>query len=113
MYFPCVDNAQNNAIMKLRTEGDNMTTTNLNMRIDKDTKEQAEIIFSELGLNMTTAVNMFLKTAIRENGIPFKLKLDIPNEITASAIEEGRKIAYDDDVIGYSTIDDLKKALEI
>lgn len=90
-----------------------MTTTNLNIRTDKEVKEQAEMIFSELGLNMTTAVNIFLRTAIRENGIPFPLKLEIPNDITTSAIEEGRKIAYDDSVKGYSDMDDLKKALEI
>lgn len=41
-----------------------MATTNLNIRTDKEIKEQAEAIFSELGLNMTTAVNMFLKTTI-------------------------------------------------
>ena len=62
---------------------------------------------------MTTAINIFLRTTIRENGIPFALKLDISNAITASAIEEGRKIAYDDTVKKYSNIDDLRKALEI
>ncbi len=52
-----------------------MAKTNLNIRTDKDIKDQAEVIFSELGLNMTTAINMFLRTIIRENGIPFNLKL--------------------------------------
>ena len=65
-----------------------MATTNLNIRIEKTIKDQAEEIFNELGLNMTTAVNMFLRTAIREHGIPFELKLDVPNEITAAAIAE-------------------------
>lgn len=66
-----------------------MATTNLNIRTDKDIKDQAEAIFNELGLNMTTAINMFLRTAIREHGIPFDLKLDVPNEITAAESEEG------------------------
>ena len=48
-----------------------METTNLNIRIDKAIKDQAEQIFNELGLNMTTAVNIFLRTTIREHGIPF------------------------------------------
>ncbi|HAD55220.1 MAG TPA: type II toxin-antitoxin system antitoxin, RelB/DinJ family [Lachnospiraceae bacterium] len=52
-----------------------MATTNLNTRTDKAIKDQAEEILNELGLNMTTAVNMFLRTAIREHGIPFELKL--------------------------------------
>ena len=89
-----------------------MATTNLNIRTDKNVKEQADRIFSELGLNMTTAINMFLRTTIRENGIPFALKLDTPNEVTAAAIEEGRSIAFDSSVKGYTDMDDLKAALE-
>ena len=69
-----------------------MVTTNLNIRTDKAIKEQAEQIFNELGLNMTTAINMFLRTTIRERGIPFELKRNIPNETTEGAIEEGRKV---------------------
>ena len=90
-----------------------MATTNLNIRMDKDIKDQADRIFSELGLNMTTAINMFLRTTIRENGIPFALKLDVPNETTAAAIEEGRRIAADSSVKGYANMDDLKAALEV
>lgn len=90
-----------------------MATTNLNIRTEKEIKEQAEVIFSKLGLNMTTAINMFLRTTIRENGIPFNLKLDIPNNTTIMAIEEGRKIAKDKSVKGYTNIDDLRKALEV
>jgi len=89
-----------------------MATMNLNIRTDKDVKEQADRIFSELGLNMTTAINMFLRTTIRENGIPFSLKLDTPNEVTAAAIVEGRRIADDSSVKGYTNMDDLKAALE-
>ena len=90
-----------------------MATTNLNIRTDKNIKEQAEEIFNELGLNMTTAVNMFLRTAIREHGIPFELKLDVPNNTTATAIEEGRKLAEDPSAPRYTSIDDLKKALDV
>lgn len=90
-----------------------MATTNLNIRTDKKVKDEAEIIFSELGLNMSTAINIFLRTTIRENGIPFELKLDTPNQVTALAIKEGRKIADDEKVSGYTNIEDLKKALGI
>lgn len=72
-----------------------MAATNLNIRTDKAIKEQAEQIFNELGLNMTTAINLFLRTAIREHGIPFELKLDVPNDTTAAAIEEGRNLLAD------------------
>lgn len=89
-----------------------MTTTNLNIRTDKDIKDQADRIFSELGLNMTTAINIFLRTTIRENGIPFALKLDVPNKKTAVTIEEGRRIAYDSNVKGFNNVSDLKSELE-
>lgn len=89
-----------------------MGSTNLNIRTDKDVKDAAEKIFSELGINMTTAVNMFLRQTIRENGIPFELKLNAPNPQTAAAIEEGRRIAYDKNAVGYKSIEDLRAALE-
>lgn len=89
-----------------------MATTNLNIRTDKEVKDQAELIFSELGLNMTTAINIFLRTTIRENGIPFQLKLDVPNTTTADAIEEGKRIASDKNVKGYRNMKKLRKALE-
>lgn len=85
--------------------------TNLNIRTDKDVKAAAEKIFEELGLNMTTAVNVFLRQSIRENGIPFALRLDIPNETTAAAIAEGRRLAQDSNTKGYSNMDDLRTAL--
>lgn len=90
-----------------------MATTNLNIRTDKEIKDRAEAIFEELGLNMTTAVNMFLRTTVRENGIPFALKLDVPNDLTADAIKEGRRIAEDDSVPGYKSMKSLRKSLEI
>ncbi len=90
-----------------------MATTNLNIRTNKEIKDKADSICSELGMNMTTAVNMFLRAMVRENGIPFELKLDRPNEATIAAIEEGRKIALDSNVEGYNNIDDLRKALKV
>ena len=62
---------------------------------------------------MTTAINMFLRTSIRENGIPFDLKLDVPNETTIEAIKEGKKIMEDPTSPRYSSMEDLKSALEI
>ena len=62
---------------------------------------------------MATAINMFLRTAIREHGIPFDLKLDVPNDTTVAAIEEGRKLMADPTAPKYSSMDDLKAALEV
>ena len=90
-----------------------METTNLNIRTDKEVKAAAEMIFEELGLTMTTAVNIFLRQTIRENGIPFELKLNIPNDVTAAAIAEGKALARDTAKNGYSNMDDLKAALAV
>ena len=90
-----------------------MATSNLNIRMDKDVKEQADQLFTELGLTMTTAVNLFLRASIREQGIPFSVKLNKVNKETIAAIEEGRKIAKDPNVKGYHSVDELKKALEL
>ena len=91
-----------------------MANANLSIRVDKETKEKANELFNKFGLTMTTAVNMFLKTVIRENRILFELKLEEdPNKITMKAIEEERRIAKDDNVKGYNSIEDLRKALGV
>lgn len=51
-----------------------MATVKINICTDEKTKEQAEVILTELGLNMTAAMNMYLKKIIAEGGIPFELK---------------------------------------
>lgn len=63
-------------------------TTNLNIRVDEDLKRKAEAIFNELGLNMSTAMNMFLRYSVRYGGIPFDLRIEKPNEETLSAIDD-------------------------
>ncbi len=89
-----------------------METTNLNIRTDREVKLEAEKIFEELGLSMTTAINIFLRQTIRENGMPFALKLDVPNATTAAAIAEGRKLAQDRSAKGYTSMSDLRAALD-
>ncbi len=63
-------------------------TTNLNIRVDEEIKRKAEAIFNELGLNMSTAMNMFLRYSIRYGGIPFDLRIEMPNEETQAAIDD-------------------------
>lgn len=87
--------------------------TNLNIRTDAEIKASAERIFEQLGLNMSTAVNIFLRQAIRQGGLPFEVKLDIPNETTVAAIREGRDIIKDGNAHGYKNMDDLRAALGV
>ena len=49
---------------------------NISIRVDDNTKKQAEIICEQLGMNLTTATNIFLKQLVRTGGIPFEVKLD-------------------------------------
>ena len=86
--------------------------TNLNIRLDKEDKLRAESIFKSLGMNMTTAVTLFLKTVIRTNGIPFDLTLNTPNQETAEAIAEGRRMVADSTGVGYHTRSSLIDALD-
>lgn len=65
-----------------------MATTNINVRVDSMLKQEAETLFNDLGLNMSSAINMFLRSAIMHNGIPFEVKRQTPNEETKAALSE-------------------------
>jgi len=55
-------------------------------RVDENVKKEAETLFKKMGLNMSTAMNLFLKKCILEQGIPFELK--VPNRETRKAMQE-------------------------
>ena len=63
-------------------------TVNLSIRMDKELKEQAEMLFSELGMNMTTAFNIFVRQSVRQGKIPFEITLNKPNPETIAALIE-------------------------
>ena len=65
-----------------------MSTTNINVRVDSSLKAQAESLFSDLGLNMSTAITMFLKSAVSHDGLPFEVKRAVPNAETRAALAE-------------------------
>ena len=81
-------------------------STNVSIRMDVRLKKQAEELFSDLGLNMTVAMTMFLRQAVRVQGIPFEITR-VPNEETAAAMREAEKIASDPGVRGYTNLDAL------
>lgn len=62
-------------------------TTAINVNVPSDVKEEATNLFNSLGLNMSTAINMFLKKAIYEKGIPFEVKLQ-PSKEFSQALKE-------------------------
>ena len=66
----------------------NGETANINIRMDKDLIEQADSLFADLGMNMTTALTLFLRQSVRQGKIPFEISLNTPNLETLAAIRE-------------------------
>lgn len=83
------------------------TTTNISIRMDADLKAQADALFSELGMNLSTAFNIFVRQSLREGGIPFAIKMEKPNQETIAAMLEAERIARDPSVKGYTDLDEL------
>ncbi len=67
---------------------DFMATTNINVRIYTELKQSAEALFADLGLNMSSSITMFLKSAVSHDGIPFEVKRITPNVETRTALAE-------------------------
>ena len=90
-----------------------MATTHVSIRMDSDLKAQADALFAELGMNLSTAFNIFVRQSLRDGGIPFEIRTDRPNKETIAAMLEAENIAKDPKVKGYTDLDemfaDLKK----
>ncbi|MEG1834951.1 MAG: type II toxin-antitoxin system RelB/DinJ family antitoxin [Oscillospiraceae bacterium] len=63
-------------------------TSNLNIRIDPILKEQIEALYANFGMNITEAVNIFLHQSLIYGGLPFSIKIDVPNKTTLEAMQE-------------------------
>lgn len=88
-----------------------MTTTSVSIRMDSQVKEEAEKLFSELGLNMSTAFNIFVRQSIREGGIPFTISNRSPKVETIEALEEAKRLARDPSARVYTDTKELLKDL--
>ena len=81
-----------------------MATTNLNIRVDEDLKKRAEQLFADLGLHMSSAITIFLRSSVDYNGIPFEIK------------KTGRAQAVSDEellAVSRSLIEKNKEAYEV
>ena len=82
-------------------------SSTITVRVDENVKKEASSIFKEVGLDMSTAINVYLKQVIRSNGIPFLITTDTPNTVTLNAIKE----AEAGEMASFSSIDDLMEDL--
>ena len=88
------------------------TTSNISIRMDSDLKAQAEALFSELGMNLSTAFNVFVRQSLREGGIPFEIRTEQPNKETIAAMLEAERIAKDPNVKHYSDVEEALRELK-
>lgn len=101
-------------MLKLILGDDTMAnlTSAINIQVDSDTKKQATDILNNLGLSMSTAINIFLKQVIKRDGIPFEIVNNKPNEEMLKAVQEVKEmISHPNDYPRYTNREDLKKAL--
>ena len=84
-----------------------MQNTSITIRTDKEIRDRVKKLYAALGMDMTTAVNIFFRQSLIHNGIPFELNLDIPNATTLAAFEEGDKMINDSNSPRYSSVDAL------
>ena len=89
-----------------------MATTNVSIRMDADLKAQADALFAELGMNLSTAFNIFVRQSLREGGIPFEIRIERPNKETVAAMLEAEHIAADPKAKKYRDLDALFADLE-
>ena len=89
-----------------------MAKTPTQIRIDADIKQQATDLFNNLGLDMSSAVNLFLHQCVLRGGLPFTVEMASYSQHTLDAMDEARRISRDPDVKGYTSMDELRKSFE-
>ncbi len=86
-----------------------MAKVSANISIDAEIKKQAQELFARLGMDLSTAVNIFLRQSIRTQSIPFMITAEVPNDVTLSAMESAENGS---DVYGpFDSVDALMEAL--
>ena len=89
------------------------TMTNLNVRIDSKLKAESDQLFKSLGLNMSTAINMFLTKCVKTSSIPFIVEDPKPSKELRDALKEANYIMEHPEKYGsYDNVEDLFEALD-
>ncbi|WP_295131644.1 type II toxin-antitoxin system RelB/DinJ family antitoxin [uncultured Catenibacterium sp.] len=78
--------------------------TDITICMDRDLKEKADALFSELGMDLNTAFNLFVRESLRVGGFPFELR---PNKEVIEAMKEAKRTTHDSSIKGYDNLDEL------
>lgn len=89
-----------------------MANMNVSIRMDEDVKKEADAMFAEMGMSLSGAFNVFVRQALRERAIPFKISLGQPNLQTVAAMLEAERIAKDPHATSYASAKELFAALD-
>ena len=88
-----------------------MAKVNTNISLDPDLKKEAIELFSSFGLDLSTAIALFLSQSVREGRIPFDIKL-VPNKVTRDAIKEAENMElHPEESKTYHDLNELMKDL--
>ena len=86
-----------------------MPKVSTNISIDADTKQKAQVLLSDFGMDLSTAVNVFLKQMVYEGAFPFAITREVPNSVTLAAMDSAEKR---EDVFGpFDSVEKLMEAL--
>jgi DNA-damage-inducible protein J len=87
-----------------------MSTVNVTLQVDGELKQAAEVLFDDLGMNLSTAFNIFLRQSVREQQLPFLVSRNVPNALTQETLD---RAAQDEDVYGpFDSVEALMEALD-
>lgn len=86
-----------------------MNTVNVTIRVDEDLKKQADYLFNDLGMSLSTTFNIFLRQSVREQQIPFMISRNVPNAVTQAAMQV---VENDEEMYGpFNDLESLKETL--
>ena len=84
-----------------------MQNTSITIRTDKEIKDKVKNLYAALGMDLTTAVNVFFRQSLLRNGMPFDITLDTPNAQTLAALKEGDEMINNPNAPHFSSVDAL------
>ncbi|MDR1523208.1 MAG: type II toxin-antitoxin system RelB/DinJ family antitoxin [Endomicrobium sp.] len=79
----------------------------ISVTVDKELKDKAVKLFDELGMNMSVAIDVFLRQCVRLHRMPFTISSNVPNPVTVAAIKEAERISNDPNAKRYSSFAEI------